>query len=114
MRGDGGYYCRISPSFLRLIQRLSCYRFFEIEAVTVLTMFISRYKIEVKYESRFSGETFDERKERILRAVPDIVLAYVSNCSTIMRYLLALIATVSVAPHEFHWCSRDAVSEGPP
>ena len=77
-------------------------------------MFISRYKIEVKYESKFSGETFDERKERILRAVPDIVLAYVSNCSTIMPYLLALIATVSVALRVFHWYSGGVASEGLP
>ena len=32
-----------------------------------MTMLVSRYKIEVKEEPEFIGETFEERKERILR-----------------------------------------------
>jgi hypothetical protein len=30
-----------------------------------MTMLVSRYKIEVKEEPRFSGETFEERYARI-------------------------------------------------
>ena len=33
--------------------------------VAIMTMLVSRYKIEVKEEPRFSGETFEERYARI-------------------------------------------------
>ena len=32
-----------------------------------MTMLVSRYKIEVKEEPEFAGETFEQRKARILR-----------------------------------------------
>jgi hypothetical protein len=41
------------------------FRFFETEAVAVMTMLVSRYKIEVKEEPEFAGETFQERYARI-------------------------------------------------
>ena len=55
---------------------LSCYsreqdthkvysRFFETEGIAILTMLVSQYKIEVKEEPEFSGETFEERYARI-------------------------------------------------
>ncbi|KAI0279053.1 cytochrome P450 [Russula aff. rugulosa BPL654] len=40
-------------------------RFFETEGIAIMTMLVSRYKIEVKEEPRFSGETFEERYARI-------------------------------------------------
>ncbi|KAN0113944.1 Cytochrome P450 [Russula decolorans] len=40
-------------------------RFFETEAVAIVTTLISRYKIEVKEEPEFAGETFEERYARI-------------------------------------------------
>jgi cytochrome P450 len=40
-------------------------RFFEIEGIAVLTMLVSRYKIEVKEEPAFALETFEERYARI-------------------------------------------------
>ncbi|KAF8474413.1 614/534 cytochrome P450 [Russula ochroleuca] len=40
-------------------------RFFETEAIAVVTMLVSRYKIEVKEEPEFAGETFEERCARI-------------------------------------------------
>jgi hypothetical protein len=41
------------------------FRFFETEGIAIMTMLVSRYKIEVKDEPRFSGETFEERYARI-------------------------------------------------
>jgi len=40
-------------------------RFFETEGIAILTMLVSRYKIEVKEEPEFAGETFEERYARI-------------------------------------------------
>ena len=41
------------------------FRFFETEAVAILTILVSRYKIEIKEEPEFAGETFEERYARI-------------------------------------------------
>jgi len=41
-------------------------RFFETEAIAVMTMLVSKYKIETKEEPEFAGETFDERYARIM------------------------------------------------
>ena len=41
------------------------FRFFETEGIAIMTMLISRYKIEVKEEPEFAGETFEERYARI-------------------------------------------------
>ncbi|OCH96535.1 cytochrome P450 [Obba rivulosa] len=49
-------------------------RFSELEGIVVLTMLISRYKVEIKEESRFFGETFEQRKKRILSATSFITL----------------------------------------
>ena len=43
-------------------------RFAETEGIVVLTMLVSRYKIEIKEEPEFAAETFEQRKARILRA----------------------------------------------
>ena len=42
-----------------------CFRFFETEGIAVMTMLVSRYKIEVKEEPEFADETFEERYARI-------------------------------------------------
>ena len=42
-------------------------RFSETEAVAIISLLVSRYKIEVKDEPQFAGETFEQRKERLLR-----------------------------------------------
>jgi len=42
-------------------------RFAEMEIVAVLCMIIPRYKIEVRDEPQFVGESFEVRKERVLR-----------------------------------------------
>ena len=41
-------------------------RFFETEGIAVMTMLISKYKIEIKEEPEFAGETFEERYARIM------------------------------------------------
>ncbi|KAH9998676.1 cytochrome P450 [Russula vinacea] len=40
-------------------------RFFETEGIAIMSMLVSRYKIEVKEEPEFAGETFEERYARI-------------------------------------------------
>lgn len=42
------------------------HRFFETEGIMVLTATIMRYKIEIKDEAKFSRESFEERKKRVL------------------------------------------------
>ena len=41
-------------------------RFAETELVVMLTILIMRYNVEVKGDPKFSGETFEERKARVL------------------------------------------------
>ena len=40
-------------------------RFFETEGIAVMTMIVSKYKIEIKEEPKFAGETFEERYARV-------------------------------------------------
>ncbi|KAI0064393.1 cytochrome P450 [Artomyces pyxidatus] len=47
-------------------------RFFEAEGIAVMTMLISRYKIEIKDEPEFAAETFEERKTRVLAFKPGL------------------------------------------
>jgi hypothetical protein len=56
-----------SPSFFYI-------RFAETESTAVLTMLISQYKITIKEEPQFAGETFEERKSRILSAQQGLTL----------------------------------------
>ena len=55
------------------------HRFGETSSIAVLAMFISQYKITVKEEPQFVGETFEERKSRILSSRTSVTLTYVSN-----------------------------------
>ncbi|KAH9962276.1 cytochrome P450 [Lactifluus volemus] len=50
-------------------------RFAEIEGIAVITMLVSRYKIEVKEEPEFAGETFEERYARITAFKEGLTLA---------------------------------------
>lgn len=52
-------------------------RFFETEGVAILTMLVMKYKIEIKEEPQFSGESFEARKTRILRSKAGITLTCV-------------------------------------
>jgi hypothetical protein len=59
--GDGtGCSCVIERRVLTY-----SFSFFETEGIAVMTMLVSRYKIEVKEEPEFAGETFEERYARI-------------------------------------------------
>ncbi|KAI9449693.1 cytochrome P450 [Russula earlei] len=40
-------------------------RFFETQGIAVMAMLVSKYKIEIKEEPQFAGETFEERYARI-------------------------------------------------
>jgi hypothetical protein len=51
-------------------------RFFETEAVAALTLLVSRYKIEVKEDPRFGGETLEEKRARILKPWQEITLRF--------------------------------------
>jgi cytochrome P450 len=49
-------------------------RFFETEGIAILTMLVSRYKIELVEEQHFAHETFDQRKERLLDSEPGLTM----------------------------------------
>lgn len=49
-------------------------KFFETEGIAILTMLVTKYKITVKEEPQFAGETFEQRKERIMKAIGAITL----------------------------------------
>jgi len=49
-------------------------RFAELESIVTITMMLQKYKITVKEDPEFSGETFEERKERVLKATTGITL----------------------------------------
>ncbi|THV03109.1 cytochrome P450 [Dendrothele bispora CBS 962.96] len=49
-------------------------KFFETEGITILTMLVSKYKIEVKEEPQYVNETFEERKARIFQTSPGLTL----------------------------------------
>ena len=48
--------------------------FAETEGVAVLTLIASRYKVEVREEARFEGETFEARKKRLLKSVHSLTV----------------------------------------
>ncbi|TDL22808.1 614/534 cytochrome P450 [Rickenella mellea] len=50
-------------------------RFSETESIAILTTIVQKYKIEIKDEPQFANETFDERRERILRCKAGITLS---------------------------------------
>ncbi|KAJ6474842.1 cytochrome P450 [Mycena sanguinolenta] len=49
-------------------------RFFETEGIAILTMLVSQYKVTVKEEPQFAGETFEERKTRVLNSKPGLTI----------------------------------------
>ena len=42
--------------------------FAETELVAVLSLVIAKYKVEVKEEPQYAGETFEQRKTRLLKS----------------------------------------------
>ena len=51
------------------------FRFAETESTAVLAMLVSQYKIKIKDEPQFAGETFEERKSRILSTRQGLTLS---------------------------------------
>ncbi|KAJ3484838.1 hypothetical protein NLI96_g5368 [Meripilus lineatus] len=49
-------------------------RFAELESIVALVMFFSKYNVEIKEEPQFAGETFEEKKERVLSTIPRLTL----------------------------------------
>ena len=54
-------------------------RFSETEVIAALTLTILRYEVTVKDEPQFAGETFEQRKERILLTDNLVTLTYVNE-----------------------------------
>lgn len=48
--------------------RAGCLRFAELESIVVITMILQRHKVTVKEEPEFAGETFEEKKERVMKS----------------------------------------------
>jgi hypothetical protein len=71
--------CRKKVSILSafLIIHLNLSRFSETEGAAVLTLLLSRYTISIKDEPQFVGETYEQRKARVLDAQSILTLAYV-------------------------------------
>jgi hypothetical protein len=51
--------------------------FFETEAVAILTTLVSRYKIELRHEPQFAGESVAARRARLLRTKPGLTMGCV-------------------------------------
>ena len=49
-------------------------RFFETEGIAILTMLVSKYRVELKDEPEFAGETWAEKKERLMRCRPGLTM----------------------------------------
>ena len=48
--------------------------FAETESVAVLTLLIARYRVELRHEPRFAGESFEERRRRLLSSKLSVTL----------------------------------------
>ena len=64
-RGCVGRRCELFALFSSALSSKIPSRFAETEGIAIITMFVSRYKIEVKEEPEFVGETFEERYARV-------------------------------------------------
>jgi hypothetical protein len=53
------------------------FRFFETEGIAIMTLMVSKYKIEIKEESEFVGETFEERYARVTAFKQGLTTRYV-------------------------------------
>lgn len=62
---------------VRFTLRVFVPRFAELESVAAITMLLQHYKITVKEEPQFADETFEQKKERVMKAKPGITLTSV-------------------------------------
>jgi hypothetical protein len=49
-------------------------RFFETEAIAILTVLLKEWKVSVKKDSRFANETVEQTRERYTMSKPFITL----------------------------------------
>jgi cytochrome P450 len=61
-------------------------KFFETEGIAILTMIISRYKITIKEEPQFIGETFEQRKNRVLKCKGEMTMTPIRVPLTFTRH----------------------------
>ena len=68
-----------------------------------MTMMVSKYKIEIKEEPGFAGETFEERYARVTASRESLTTTQVKS---IISY-----ASISLNPllglNVYHWCLRE-------
>ena len=81
-------------------------RFFETEATVILSMLVSRYKITIKEEPRFAGETFEQRKNRVLKCWNGLTLTWVFS-TRVPIYSMVLILRCLADQLVFPLRSRD-------
>jgi len=61
---------------------LKIFRFFETESIAVIAMIASKYRIEVKEEPEFAGETFEARYARLTAVDKGLTILYVMYASS--------------------------------
>ena len=57
-------------------------RFAELESLAFLSMVVLAYKVTIKPEAKYVNETFERRRERVLRKFQGVTVTYVSSFST--------------------------------
>jgi hypothetical protein len=72
------YFTSISARALTNCQ-IQKIRFAEMESVAAITMLVSQYKITLKELPQYANETFEQRKERLLKSTSLLTLTCVSS-----------------------------------
>lgn len=84
-----------SPVFLQSLFHQLSYRFFETSGTVILVMLLSRYKIDVIEEPKFAGESFEQKRDRVLTSTAGLTQTYAFSCaSPISRGSMMLIGFV--------------------
>lgn len=70
-----GYVQLLAPNcYVKHVLTQESNSFFETSGVAFLSILVARYKIEIKEEPQFAGETFAERVARVTEAKPGLTL----------------------------------------
>ena len=77
------------------------FRFFETESIAVITMMVLKYRVEIKEEPEFIGETFEQRFARITSSEQKLTNTY-AICSFSCCHGLSSLS----APLACLWYSR--------
>jgi hypothetical protein len=62
-----------------VFMRVLSFRFFETESIAAITMVMLKYRVEVKEEPEFIGETFEQRFARITASEQYLTNTYVMS-----------------------------------